>query len=282
MAYDQHHSPPRPGHRSGHRARKRFGQNFLHDPGIIQKIVLAIDPRPGEQLVEIGPGLGALTSHLLRLAGSMDVIELDRDLVAKLHQQFGHLGKLHIHSGDALKFDFRQLVRNGKLRLVGNLPYNISTPLLFHLLSQVDVIQDMYFMLQKEVVQRMAADPGTSSYGRLSIMVQYYCHVEQLFNVPPGAFNPPPKVDSSIVRLQPHHPLPCPADDLASLSLLLRQVFSKRRKTLRNGLKGLLTEQDIVDLGIDPELRPEVLGLKDFVALSNRLHQISQQTSDDD
>lgn len=278
MAHDKRHSP----HSSGHRARKRFGQNFLHDPGIIQKIIMAINPRAGERLLEIGPGLGALTSHLLRLTGSMDVIELDRDLVAKLQQQFDHLGELHVHSGDALKFDFRQLAKGSKLRVVGNLPYNISTPLLFHLLSQVDVIQDMYFMLQKEVVQRMAAVPGTSSYGRLSIMTQYYCQVEQLFNVPPGAFSPPPKVDSSIVRLQPHHPLPCPADDMGSLSLLLRQVFSKRRKTLRNGLKGLLTEQDIVDLGIDPELRPEVLGLKDFVALSNRLHQINQQTSHDD
>lgn len=243
---------------------------------------MAIDPKPGDHLVEIGPGLGALTSHLLRLSGSMDVIELDRDLVAKLHQQFDHLGELRIHSGDALKFDFRQLAKAAKLRVVGNLPYNISTPLLFHLLSQVDVIQDMYFMLQKEVVQRMAAAPGTSSYGRLGIMVQYYCQVEQLFNVPPGAFNPPPKVDSSIVRLQPHDPLPYPADDMASLSLLLRQVFSKRRKTLRNGLKGLLSEKDILDLGIDPELRPEVLGLKDFVALSNRLYQVSQQTPEDD
>jgi len=252
-----------------HRPRKRFGQNFLHDQNVIRGIVAAIHPQAGERLVEIGPGLGALTEPLLAVLGEMDAVELDRDLVPRLQQQFA--GALRTHNADALKFDFCSLLAEGgeKLRVAGNLPYNISTPLIFHLLEQSHCIRDMHFMLQKEVVNRLAANPGGGDYGRLSVMVQYRCQVEKLFTVPPGAFNPPPKVDSAIVRLTPYAEPPYPADDEKLLGRVVTQAFGQRRKTLRNNMKGLLDAAAIEALGIDPGCRPETLSLEQFVALAN-------------
>ena len=255
-----------------HRPRKRFGQHFLHDPGVIDRIIAAIDPRPDQQLVEIGPGEGVLTCELLSRARALDVVELDRDLIEILQANCGERGELRIHSADALRFDFTQLATRGMpLRLIGNLPYNISTPLLFHLLKSANVIQDMHFMLQKEVVDRMVAPPGGRRYGRLSVMVQYRCRAESLFDVAPGAFRPPPKVRSSVVRLLPYEQLPTPAVDDALLARLVRQAFSMRRKTLRNALKPLLGEQDIAACGIDPRVRPETLGVAEFVRLADQL-----------
>lgn len=253
-----------------HRARKRFGQNFLHDPGVIQRIVAAIDPRPGQRLVEIGPGQGALTLPLLERAGSLDVIELDRDLIAPLQTLAAGRGELRVHNADALKFDFRSLARDGApLRVVGNLPYNISTPLLFHLIAQADVIQDMHFMLQKEVVDRMAAAPGSGDYGRLSVMVQFYCEVTRLFTVGPGAFRPAPKVDSAVVRLIPRRSPVVDVHDPAVFAAVVNQAFSQRRKTLRNALKRMLSDEEIRAAGIDPGARPEELDLARFAALAN-------------
>jgi len=247
------------------RPRKSLGQHFLHDPGIIRRIVRAIDPRPGEALVEIGPGLGALTFPLLEAAGSLDAIELDQRVLAELARRGKCLGELRLHHVDALTMDLANL-RQGeaRLRLVGNLPYNISTPLLFHLLGQAELIQDMHFMLQKEVVVRMAAPPGNGDYGRLSVMLQYCCEVERLFSIGPGAFSPPPKVDSAVVRLIPKTPLP--ARD-PGLERVVRQAFSQRRKTLRNSLAGLLDREAIQAAGVNPEQRPEALDLAAFIAL---------------
>jgi 16S rRNA (adenine1518-N6/adenine1519-N6)-dimethyltransferase len=255
-----------------HRPRKRFGQNFLHDPGVIHNIVTAIHPREGEKLVEIGPGKGALTRHLLQACGSLDVIELDRDLIPILQKECSLLGELRIHNADALKFDFSALAAKGeKLRVVGNLPYNISTPLIFHLLEQAGNIRDMHFMLQKEVVERLAATPGGKDYGRLSIMVQYYCRVEKLFSVPPGAFFPPPKVHSAVVRLTPYEIPPVTVSDISLLSKVVTQAFSQRRKTLRNTLKKLLDGEAIARLDIDPSRRPETLSLEEYARLTNAL-----------
>ncbi len=255
-----------------HQPRKRFGQNFLHDPGVIRGIVAAIHPVTGERVAEIGPGLGALTAPLLEALGELDVVELDRDLIPHLQQQFATSGELRIHNTDALRFDFCSLVPEGEtLRVVGNLPYNISTPLIFHLLKQSHCIRDMHFMLQKEVVDRLAAPPGGSDYSRLSVMVQYHCQVERLFSVPPGAFNPPPKVHSAIVRLTPYGEKPFTVRDEACLSRLVTQAFGQRRKTLRNNLKPLLDSATIESLGIDPGRRPETLSLKEFTALADAL-----------
>ncbi len=255
-----------------HQPRKRFGQNFLHDPGVIRRIVGAIGPRPGQHLVEIGPGQGALTEPLLEALGELDVVELDRDLIPLLEQRFARLGELRIHSADALRFDFTSLVKGEeKLRIVGNLPYNISTPLIFHLLSQREVIDDMYFMLQKEVVDRLTARPGDKAWGRLGVMTQYHCEAEKLFNVGPGAFNPPPKVDSAIVRLQPHEKLPVTVKDEKVFANLVTQLFSARRKTLRAILKKQLSSEQIESVGIDPQLRPERLSLADFARLADLL-----------
>ncbi|PIE24871.1 MAG: 16S rRNA (adenine(1518)-N(6)/adenine(1519)-N(6))-dimethyltransferase [Neptuniibacter caesariensis] len=258
-----------------HKARKRFGQNFLHDHGIIRRIIRAIAPRESDQMVEIGPGLGALTEELLAEAGELDAIELDRDLPPVLRTKFFNYGnKFRIHEADAMKFNFSELRRSYKrLRIVGNLPYNISTQLIFHLLSHADDIEDMHFMLQKEVVDRMAAGPGENNYGRLSIMTQYLCQVESLFIVPPGAFNPAPKVDSAIIRLTPYRELPCVAEDIEQLQTVVRTAFNMRRKTLRNNLKPLLSGDELQTLGIDPGLRPEKLPVSDFVAISNYLTQ---------
>ncbi len=255
-----------------HQPRKRFGQNFLHDPGVIRGIVAAIHPKAGEHVAEIGPGLGALTAPLLEALGELDVVELDRDLIPHLQQQFTVAGQLRIHNTDALRFDFCSLVAQGEaLRVVGNLPYNISTPLIFHLLGQSRCIRDMHFMLQQEVVDRLAAVPGTGDYGRLSVMVQYQCQVERLFSVPPGAFNPPPKVTSAIVRLTPYREKPVTVKDEACLSRLVAQAFSQRRKTLRNNLKPLLDSVTIEALGIDPGRRPETLSLTEFAALADAI-----------
>lgn len=254
-----------------HRARKRFGQNFLHDASVIDRILRSIYPREGERLLEIGPGQGALTSGLLDSKAQLDVIELDKDLIPLLKLRFGLRPNFTLHEGDALQFDFSTLnVGPGSLRVVGNLPYNISTPLIFHLLDHAHLLHDMHFMLQKEVVERMSAQPGGGHWGRLSIMVQYHCRVEHLFNVGPGAFNPAPKVDSAIVRLTPHAELPYPAQDTKSLERVVREAFNQRRKTLRNTLKNLMSSEDIEAVDVDPSLRPEQLALADFVRLADR------------
>ncbi|MFA5625933.1 MAG: 16S rRNA (adenine(1518)-N(6)/adenine(1519)-N(6))-dimethyltransferase RsmA [Thiohalomonadaceae bacterium] len=259
-----------------HRARKRFGQNFLHDQHVISNIIRQIQPRPGDHLVEIGPGLGALTLPLLQSTDRLEVVELDRDLIPKLELLCAGQGKLIIHNADALAFDFCALAGDSKLRLVGNLPYNISTPLIFHLLEQANCIDDMHFMLQKEVVDRLAAKADTRDYGRLSVMVQYHCQVEKLFNVPPGAFTPAPKVDSAIVRLLPHTSPPVDADPEV-LARLVAQAFSQRRKTLRNTLKTLLDTTEIEASGIDPQRRAETLDLTEFATLAQCLEK--KQTS---
>ena len=255
-----------------HKARKRFGQNFLHDDGVIQNIVNAIYPREGDNIVEIGPGLGALTSQLLPLAGRIQVVELDRDVIPHLENSCDGLGELVITQADALKFDFSTLFQpDKKLRVVGNLPYNISTPLLFHLMNYAENIADMHFMLQKEVVERMAAVPGNKHYGRLSIMLQYFCKVEKLFDVPPEAFDPAPKVDSAIVRLTPYETLPLQVDDLETYAMVVTKSFAHRRKTLRNNLKEILSSEQIEALGINPGARAETLTQLEFALLSNAL-----------
>jgi 16S rRNA (adenine1518-N6/adenine1519-N6)-dimethyltransferase len=254
-----------------HQPRKRFGQNFLTDKNIVGKIVTAISPKPGDKLVEIGPGLGALTLPLLEKARRLHAVELDRDLIPQLMERSRDAGELLIHEADALEFDFSTLAQpDSPLRLVGNLPYNISTPLLFYLIEYITVIRDMHSMLQKEVVDRMAARPDTEDYGRLSVMLQYHCKVEPLFTVPPAAFNPRPRVDSKIVRLLPHPATPFPATDYRDFSALVKQAFGQRRKTLRNTLKPMLDVDTIAALGIDPGARAETLGLQDFVCLANK------------
>ncbi len=257
--------------KAGHQARKRFGQNFLHDPGVIERIVRSINPRPDDAIVEIGPGLGALTEEILAVNPRLQVVELDRDLIPVLRTKFFNYPEFRIHEADALKFDFSQLAADRPLRIIGNLPYNISTPLIFHLLGQAGVVQDMHFMLQKEVVQRLAAVPGDNNYGRLGIMAQYFCKVQPLFEVGPGAFRPAPKVDSAIVRLVPHATLPHPAKDLSILQSVVRTAFNARRKTLRKALGGLVSVAQLQSLGIDDGLRPENLALADYVAIADLL-----------
>lgn len=255
-----------------HRARKRFGQNFLTDYSIIEEILGSLQVRAGEHWVEIGPGQGALTAPLLNSAIKLDVIELDRDLVALLNKKFRGLERLTIHSADALNFDFQGLAESHeKLRIVGNLPYNISTPLLFHLLENTDCIQDMHFMLQKEVVDRICAEPGSKKYGRLSVMTQYYCDAEHLFDVPPESFDPAPQVTSSIIRLIPHSSPPVTVDSIADLNTVVVQAFSQRRKTIRNSLRNLVSETTFAELGIDPSARAETLSLEEYAALSRSL-----------
>ena len=249
--------------------RKRFGQHFLHDPAVIRRIIDAVAPAAGERIVEIGPGRGALTWGLLERAKRLDVIEIDRDLAQALGSDPRAQNGLQVHLQDALDTDFIGLRGTGnRLRVVGNLPYNISTPLLFRLLAQRAAIADMYFMLQKEVVDRMAAKPGTKDYGRLTVMLAAVAEVEGLFDVGPGAFQPRPKVWSAIVRLRPTE---SPRFDMGRegvLRTLVTAAFSHRRKTLRNGLKGLLSSQDIESCGIDPQLRPETLAPAQFGMLA--------------
>jgi 16S rRNA (adenine1518-N6/adenine1519-N6)-dimethyltransferase len=261
-----------------HIPRKRFGQNFLHDHNIIYNIISSIQAKPDQHWVEIGPGQGALTEPLLNEKVRLDVVELDRDLVALLREKFKQYPNLQIHSADAFKFDFSALAdgddSDKKLRIIGNLPYNISTPLMFHLLDNAYCIEDMHFMLQKEVVDRICAVPGSKKYGRLSVMMQYYCLPELLFEVPPESFDPVPQVTSAIVRLVPHRQPPVAVNDIAKLNRVVTQAFSQRRKTLRNSLKKLIDEEEIVALGIDPTLRAESISLAEFAQLSNLLQDL--------
>ncbi len=249
-----------------HRPRRRFGQNFLVDRAYIDRIIQTIDPQPRDHAVEIGPGFGALTGPLLERVSVLHVVEIDRDIVARLASQFAP-ERLIVHQGDALEFDFGAL--GPGLRLIGNLPYNISSPMLFHAAKFASAIRDCHFTLQREVVDRMAASPGGKTYGRLSVMLQYRFRVEKLFDVPAGAFRPAPRVNSAFVRLTPHAVLPALARDERVLAALVRKAFSQRRKTLRNALADYATGEELSALGLSPQLRPENLSLEDFVRLAN-------------
>jgi 16S rRNA (adenine1518-N6/adenine1519-N6)-dimethyltransferase len=253
---------------NGHKAKKSFGQNFLVDQSIIADIVRAIRPEANDNMVEIGPGLGALTRPLLKQLNKLHVVEIDRDIIARLKTDYPQ-DKIVIHEGDALKFDFATL--GTPLRIVGNLPYNISSPLLFHFSDYAARITDMHFMLQNEVVERMVAEPSTAAYGRLSVMLQYRFYMEKLLDVPPQSFRPAPKVDSAIVRM-----IPIPTDEIAVkdealFAQVVSAAFGQRRKTLRNTLKGYLAEGDFAQLGIDAQLRAENLGVAEFARVANHL-----------
>jgi 16S rRNA (adenine1518-N6/adenine1519-N6)-dimethyltransferase len=252
----------------GHQAKKRFGQNFLVDQGIIAAIVAAIAPVPGDNMVEIGPGLGALTGPLVEKLGHLSVVEIDRDIVARLRKRF-RPQHLDIHEGDALSLDFGKLGQ--KLRVVGNLPYNISTPLLFHLADFAEQIRDMHFMLQEEVVERMVAQAGSTDYGRLSVMLQYRFMMAKLFTVPPESFEPAPRVDSAIVRMMPKPAAELAAQDERMLAHVVSSAFSQRRKMLRNTLKGVAAESDLERLAIPPTARAEDVTVADYVRLANLL-----------
>ena len=252
-----------------HQARKRFGQNFLVDSHYINLILQAIQAKADDHLIEIGPGKGAITTLLLKQLHHLEVIELDRDLIPQLALLPSAPNQLTIHQADALKFDYASLYQGKPMRLVGNLPYNISTPLLFHLLKQSSLIQDMHFLLQKEVVDRIAAKPGSGTYGRLSVMMQYFCAPLPLFGIPPGAFRPVPKVDSTFIRLVPHTDLPYIAKDWTYFSHLVVKSFSQRRKRLANAAKGLITDNQLEKLGLDKNVRAEEVSLEQFVALAN-------------
>jgi 16S rRNA (adenine1518-N6/adenine1519-N6)-dimethyltransferase len=255
-----------------HRPRKRFGQNFLTDAGVIDNIAANIAAREQDRVVEIGPGQGALTTALVSSGCHLDVIELDRDLAPGLLAAFSIYPNFKLHSADALSFDFSSLATEGeRLRVVGNLPYNISTPLIFKLLENAALIQDMHFMLQLEVVQRLAAKPGGKHWGRLGIMTQYHCEVEHLFDVPPEAFNPPPKVQSAIVRLAPRQNSPWPACDEESLRSVVQSAFAQRRKTLRNNLKDIINDEALESIGVDPGCRAETLELIQFIKITNAI-----------
>lgn len=275
--HSNHHRAYSAGHK-GHTPRKRFGQNFLRDDAVINAIARAVAPQADEHLVEIGPGEGALTQSLVTSQCRLDAIELDRDLHTHLLAAFSIYPNFTLHSADALKFDFGSLLNSGsnatetvvsKLRVVGNLPYNISTPLIFKLLDNASIISDMHFMLQREVVERLAASPGSKDWGRLGIMAQYQCEVTHLFDVPPEAFFPPPKVQSAIVRLVPRVNNPYPPCELESLRAVVRSAFAQRRKTLRNNFKDIFDDQQLLSLEIDPAARAETLALTDFVGLAN-------------
>ena len=258
-----------------HIPRKRFGQNFLTDKTVLADIIGVIAPQRDDAMVEIGPGLGAMTRLLLESLSRLHVVELDRDLVTRLKKTFKP-EQLIIHQGDALQFDFTQIpvVPDKKLRIVGNLPYNISTPLLFHLAQFAPQVQDQHFMLQKEVVERMVAEPGSKTYGRLSVMLQWRYRMGLLLIVPPTAFEPPPKVESAIVRMIPiEQPLAC---EQVNLERVVTTAFSQRRKVLRNCVSGIFTENDLIDAGVDPQARPETVPLQQFVALANRLAKMNQ------
>lgn len=253
-------------------AKKHLGQHFLHERGIISKIVQAVDPKPGDRLVEIGPGQGAITFPLLDRHGELTVIEFDRDLIFPLTEAARAHGTLEVIHRDVLSVDFTALTGGeGQIRLVGNLPYNLSSPILFHALEHAAAIRDMHFMLQKEVVDRMAAGPGSKVYGRLGVMLQAYCHVTPLFTVPPGAFRPPPKVDSAVVRLVPRAPETIGIVDPEKYSAVVRDAFGQRRKTLRNALSKLCDAAAIEAAGIRPESRAEQIEVADFVRLANHL-----------
>lgn len=263
----------------GHLARKRFGQNFLNDQFVIDSIVSAINPQKGQAMVEIGPGLGALTEPVGERLDEMTVIELDRDLAARLQTHPFLAPKLTIYQQDAMTMDFGELSQKigQPLRVFGNLPYNISTPLMFHLFSYTDAIADMHFMLQKEVVNRLVAGPNCKAYGRLSVMAQYYCNVIPVLEVPPTAFTPAPKVDSAVVRLVPHATIPNPVKELRVLSRITTEAFNKRRKTIRNSLGHLFSPEVMAELGIDATLRAENISVAQYCQLANYLAEHPQQ-----
>lgn len=252
-------------------AKKHLGQNFLHDRGVVDKIVLAIDPRPGDCIVEIGPGQGALTLPLLDRHGALTAIEFDRDLLQPLAAAASTHGELTLVAADVLGVDFTMLAGGGQIRLVGNLPYNLSSPILFHALDHAAAVRDMHFMLQKEVVERMAAAPGNKVYGRLTVMLQAYCTVTPLFTVAPGAFRPAPKVDSAVVRLVPRAAAAVGIADPRRFARIVRAAFGQRRKTLRNALDGVLDSSAMQAVGVRPELRAEQLAVADFIRLSNHM-----------
>lgn len=260
-----------------HRARKRFGQNFLQDESVIDSIAAAVHPTPQQHVVEIGPGQGALTQALIGSECKLDVIELDRDLVPGLLAAFSVYPTFTLHKADALQFDYAALLNeqevgaHEQIRIVGNLPYNISTPLIFKLLQYSNIISDMHFMLQKEVVDRLSAAPGNKHWGRLGAMTQYLCRVEHLFDVPPEAFNPAPKVQSAIVRLSPWKESPWPSCEQEKLRKLLHAAFAQRRKTLRNNLKGIIDSTALEAMGIDPGVRAETLELSEFITIANAI-----------
>ena len=259
------------GNPPAHRPRKRFGQNFLRDQNVIQRIVDAVNPAPEDHIVEIGPGEAAITSKLVAACRRLDAIELDRDLAPRVAERCGNPDNMYVHNVDALRFDFCELDEGSGLRIVGNLPYNISTPLLFHLLDQARCIRDIHVMLQKEVVKRLASPPGNKSYGRLSVAIQARCDVVPLFDIGPGAFFPPPKVDSSVVRLVPRAEAIAAIRHPEFLNRILVEAFGKRRKTLRNSLKELVDAQTLEESGIDPGARAEVIPVEKYVVLANRL-----------
>ncbi len=252
----------------GHVPRRRFGQNFLIDGSVVERIVAAIAPAPQDTVVEIGPGQGALTQPLLERVERLHAVEIDRDLAAGLRERFP-AQRLTLHEADALEFDFCAL--GSSLRIVGNLPYNISSPLLFHLTETLGCIRDCHFMLQREVVERMAAPPGDKTYGRLSVMLQYRFTVERLFRVAPGSFRPMPQVESAIVRLTPLRPMPVEARDEKLFARVVAEAFSHRRKTLRNALRSLVPEPAFETAGVDAGARPETLSVAQFVRLADAI-----------
>lgn len=267
------------GRPSTHKHKKQFGQNFLNNGRIIDQIVAAIRPMADDHMVEIGPGEAALTTPLIERVKKLDIIEIDNDLIGPLKIKFATKPAFNLHHTDALKFDYSSLLSESEksIRIVGNLPYNISSPLMFHLLKYADKISDMHFMLQKEVVDRITATPGGKTFGRLSVMIQYACETEYLFTVGPENFTPPPKVESAIIRLIPHKVKPFIADNEKTFADVVRQSFSLKRKTLRNNLKGWLDAEQIESLGIDPGLRAETLPLEKFVQMANLYHQLKTQ-----
>jgi len=259
-----------------HKARKRFGQHFLHDRNIITKLINAISPKKDDFLLEIGPGQGALTFPLLQACQYLTAIELDRDLIPILQQKSSEFGELELINQDILKFELETLKLHAPIRLVGNLPYNISTPLMFHLLKSVELIQDMHFMVQKEVAQRIVANAGEPHYSRLSVMMQYFCQCQFLFGVAPGCFSPPPKVDSSIIRLVPHIQKDTEVNDFDLFSLIVKSAFNQRRKTIINSLKKVVDPSIISELGINPKSRAENLFLQDYAAISQAQSELKR------
>lgn len=262
----------------GHFARKRFGQNFLNDENVIENIVAAIQPKKDQALVEIGPGLAALTLPVSQYVDHLTVIEIDRDLATRLLENPFLKDKLNVIQQDAMTVDFTALANqmNQPLRVFGNLPYNISTPLMFHLFQFTHAINDMHFMLQKEVVNRLVAAPNSKAYGRLSVMAQYYCQIIPVLEVPPYAFKPAPKVDSAVVKLIPHKSLPHPVNDVRALSRITTEAFNQRRKTIRNSLSNIFSAESLTNLGIDLDARAENLSVQQYCQLANAYSKMSE------
>lgn len=252
-----------------HRARKRFGQHFLNDELVLSQMQQAVSPHADDHLVEIGPGLGVLTQYLVGYVKLFEAIEIDRDLIPVLHEAFDHYPQFTLHEMDALKADWFSLAGDQKIRVVGNLPYNISTPLMFSLFEALDVIIDMHFLLQKEVGDRLCARVGSSQYGRLSVMAQYYCEIDSLFDVGPEAFSPPPKVNSSFLRLMPRSSDVRLRVDVMQLSRVVSTAFNQRRKTLRNSVQSLLSSDDLLEIGVDPQKRAQDVTVDEFVAMAS-------------